>query len=73
MAKQPFPPYLDALILARQQARKIILQRLRAQGVRTTFSNAVLTRLAIELVDAEPERIAAHCAKLRNCEQPKDR
>jgi hypothetical protein len=60
MAKTNFPPEAAALILARQQAHRIIVRKIKAQGriKLSTLSHAVLTRLANELVEARPEMVA---------------
>jgi hypothetical protein len=49
-----------AVILARQQAHRLIVRKIKAQGhpPLSTLSAAVLTRLAYELVEARPEMIA---------------
>jgi hypothetical protein len=52
----PFPPYAAAVILARQQAHRIIVRKIKAEGriKLSTLSYATLSRLAIELVEECP-------------------
>jgi hypothetical protein len=57
-------PYAEAVILARQQAHRIIIRKIRAQGhpPLSTLSAAVLSRLAIELVEQCPKLVADQLA-----------
>jgi hypothetical protein len=76
MAKTNFPPEAAALILARQQAHRIIVRKIRAEGrvPLSTLSHAVLSRLAIELVEACPQLVAEAlplAAELAPKERPK--
>lgn len=56
----PYPPIAEAVILARQQAHRIIVRKIKAQGriPLSTLTSATLSRLAIELVEQRPDLVA---------------
>jgi hypothetical protein len=60
MATTNFPTAAAAVILAQQQALRLIRRRIRSQGrvPLSTLSHARLTRMANDLVEAHPELIA---------------
>jgi hypothetical protein len=61
MPKTPTPnAYAAAVILARQQAHRIVVRKIRAEGriKLGSLSHAVLSRLAIELVEQCPGLVA---------------
>jgi soluble lytic murein transglycosylase-like protein len=66
MAKATYPPYAEAVILARQQAHRIIVRKIKASGriKLSTLTAATLARLAIELVEARPDLITAQLEAL---------
>jgi hypothetical protein len=61
MAKQPFPAYAAAVILARYRARQLIRRQIKAEGHfrHRTLPASVLNRLASDLVEQCPSLVAA--------------